>query len=180
MIVVIEGASGSGKSHLTEMLTEAIGWPVIRMFRRELDKKLSHLVPMLNFVEDIAATDALVQAKADVICERMLPSALASVYETQILNQDKDLLMSWWARRIADVGCLIYVHVDPFVAERRSRHGFDAGFIEREQLGILRNCKLATGYGVPLTTIENDVEDGGARMLAKAMNAIRQARPLGD
>ncbi len=179
MIVIVEGASGSGKSHLTKLLTEATGWPVVRMFRRESDLRIEHLVPMLNYVEDIAATDALVQSGADVICERMLPSALADVYEDRLGDRDKSALMRWWSQRINDVSCLVYVNVEPDIASRRSRHGFTVDFIERERLQILEWCGRAANGGVPLTVIENDVEDGGAKMLARALNAIRQARPLG-
>lgn len=179
MIVIVEGASGSGKSHLTKLLTEATGWPVVRMFRRESDVRIEHLIPMLNYVEDIAATDALIQSGADVICERMLPSALADVYETQLLGQDKDALMHWWSQRINDASCLVYVNAQRDIAAGRSRHGYSADFIERERLQILEWCRRASNGGVPLSVIINDVEDGGAKMLAQALNAIRQARPLG-
>jgi thymidylate kinase len=148
VIVVVEGCTGSGKSTLAAEIAQNLGYKVFRMMNRQSDRNIEELVQLNTYHEDIYAMDALARLDANVVCDRFLPSGLA--HDERLSPGDRDVLMMWWAERLAGVkGLLVCVSCDPAVASARSRHDhFSPVATAREQDLIAVWCRKAQALGV--------------------------------
>lgn len=157
MIITVEGCSGSGKSTVAAELSQSLGFPVFRMLDRVEDRVLEGVIPLNTYHEDAYAMDALARLRADVVCDRFMPSALAWTDDDALPRARQDALMQWWSERMAGAnGVLICLMTDVKLAAGRSRHGHGHGQVAREQEAIAGWSRKATALGVPVAFIPND------------------------
>lgn len=157
MILVLEGATGTGKSALATRLAAEWMVPLYRPFRFSIGdhvpgstQDLQGAVPLLpinTWREDMYVSDAIRGLSVgQAVLDRSLPSGL--VYNTmgpnrphrpQVLSRDQcDILLRIWADNLSAVGAaLVLVECSE---EERQRRGARTGVWEVE--GLMRMCSL--------------------------------------
>lgn len=136
MIIILEGLNGTGKTTVAKALSDLLGAPIYKPFRRETDvhytgenqrqlflKNRLHL-PINTHIEDLYIADFISVVRPRMILDRSLPSAIAyGLAEGDPLlpkQEDLDQLVRFWETLLLPASPLyVWMHAPYKVAQER-------------------------------------------------------------
>jgi hypothetical protein len=182
MILVLEGLNGVGKSHRAKLLSQMLGTPIIRPFRRSMDQHMGREdggmqarlrslgIPANTYVEDVFVADLLVQTGASAILDRSVVSGIAygCLYGTMpgVSGTDRDdvgmEVLRFWLEVVKGykAGPLLYVAM---TADRPVREARTVGRWrpnEREERQLARWYDLAWRALIDIPRMALDTTSG--------------------
>ena len=159
MIIILEGAHGSGKTTLAVRLGMVTRWPVYRPFRAvgihsDSERESAAAFLSLNtWREELFEADLLsvLWPRGGIILDRSMPSGLA--YDSKLSPHDRLAILRLWASRMkaARNAVIILVETAAETAKQRARgHAIPIS----EEADRLR--ELCATSGLPMITLDGN------------------------
>lgn len=190
MIIVLEGANGTGKSALAKALSANGYGEIYRAFRSDSDEHFEVRagqmrmlgVPVNTFVEDAFAADLLGRLDVPMILDRSMPSGVAYLLAEGGLGSEAQLLLSLWVGSLRKRTVLI-VHMKANLGTRMDRargRRFDwhiDSLVEREiREAIQAVSSLDPGIHILEIDTTEKTKDQTAREVVEFIDAVDACR----